>query len=83
VSIDDAFAVRVECYPGDAGEETPQRFYVGARSVAISEIVDRWLAPDYRYFKVRGADGHTYLLRHDVTAAHWALTQFRRSDQPA
>ena len=30
----------------------------------MKAIVDRWLAPDYRYFKVQGDDGSTYILRH-------------------
>ena len=36
-----------------------------------------WLAPDYRYFKLKGADGKTYLVRHDERADIWQLTMFR------
>jgi hypothetical protein len=49
--------IRVECYAGYRGEETPRRFFLGERAVEVREVVDRWLAPDHRYFKVRGSDG--------------------------
>jgi hypothetical protein len=42
------------------------------------------LAPDYRYFKLRGTDGDTYLVRHDDRSDTWELTMFRaeRVDGP-
>ena len=42
------------------------------------EVIDRWLAPDHRYFKVVGDDRATYILRHDVATARWELTLFER-----
>jgi hypothetical protein len=72
------FAVRVECYAGHRGEETPRRFFLGARRIEVSEVLDRWLAPDHRYFRVRGDDGGRYILRHDAVADKWALTLFER-----
>ena len=65
--------VLVECYSGYRGEETPRRFQDGERRVEVLEVVDRWLAPDHRYFKVAGDDGFTYLLRHDTKADSWRL----------
>jgi len=49
--------IRVECYAGHRGEEAPQRFFLGERRIEVAEIVDRWLDPAHRYFKVRGDDG--------------------------
>ena len=72
-------AVRVECYAGYRGEETPVRFRLGDRFVEVRDVVDRWLAPDHRYFKVRGQDGDIYILRNDVTSGDWELTLFARS----
>jgi hypothetical protein len=43
-------------------------------------VVDAWLAPDYRYFKLRGADGSTYLVRHDEQSNIWELTMFRAEE---
>ncbi len=68
----------VECYAGHRAQETPQRFFLGERKVEVIEILDRWLAPDHRYFKVRGEDGAVYILRHDVAADRWELTMFER-----
>ena len=65
----------VECYAGYRGEETPIRFRLGDRVIEIDEVLDRWLAPDHRYFKVRTAEG-TYVLRHDTTSGAWALVSF-------
>jgi len=70
--------VRVECYAGHRGEETPRRFCVGAREVAVENVVDRWRGPDYRYFKVLGNDGATYVLRHDTGSGAWELSLFDR-----
>ena len=70
--------IRVECYAGHRGEETPHRFFLGERRVNVVEILDRWLAPDHRYFKVRGDDGSLYILRHDVASERWELTLFER-----
>ncbi len=70
--------VRVDCYAGYKGEETPRRFYLGERVVEIVEVSDRWLAPAYAYFKVRGDDNDTYMLRYDVGSGRWELTMFER-----
>jgi hypothetical protein len=70
--------VTVECYAGYRGEETPRAFTIGERRIEVSEVLDAWLAPDHRYFKLKDADGHTYVLRHDVAADEWELTLFER-----
>ena len=69
--------LRVECYAGHRGEETPRRVYLDGRSVAVDEILDRWLAPEHRYFKILGSDGAIYIIRHDVSADAWELTMYR------
>jgi hypothetical protein len=66
-------SIQVDCYAGHRGEELPRRFTVGDRQIEVIEVVDAWLAPDHRYFKVTGDDGFTYLLRHDVVADRWEL----------
>ena len=65
--------VHVRCYAGHRGEETPSSFRLGKRKVKVMEVIDRWLAPDDRYFKVRGDDGGIYILRHDVATAVWEM----------
>ena len=66
--------VRVECYAGYRGEETPRRFFLGTRRIEVSGIIDRWLAPDHRSFKLRGDDGGEYILRHATEGGGWTLT---------
>lgn len=70
------FVVRVECSAGHRGEPTPTRFSFGGVWIEVAEVVDAWLAPDHRYFKVRGSDGARYILRNDVMAARWQLTVY-------
>ena len=70
-------SVGVECYAGHRGEQTPRTLILGDRRIVVTEVLDAWLAPDHRYFKLRGADGDTYLVRHDEQSNTWELTMFR------
>ena len=70
-------AVSVECYAGHRGEQTPRTLIFGDYRISVAEVLDAWLAPDYRYFKLRGTDGDTYLVRHDGRSSSWELTMFR------
>jgi hypothetical protein len=76
-----ALPVDVGCYAGYRGEETPRRFGLSGAEVEIAEVVDRWLAPDHRYFKLRDREGHVYILRNDVASERWELTFFRRGTE--
>ena len=73
--------VRVACYAGHRGEEMPRRLFVDDRAIDVAEVLDQWLAPDHRYFKVLGANGSLYILRHDVDGGFWDLTFFERRPQ--
>ena len=64
--------IRVECYAGYRGEEEPRAFTLGERRFEVKEILDRWITPDYRYFKVEADDGRRLILRHDA-AGGWDL----------
>ena len=70
--------LRVECYAGYRGEETPRALVIGDGRVVVDEILDRWLAPDHRYFKLKGDDGDVYLVRQDTASGAWELTMFER-----
>ena len=67
--------VRVFC---DAAkhEMAPQRFFIGTRKIEVIDVIDRWLAAEYGYFKVYGDDGGTYILKNDVLAGDWELTLY-------
>ena len=72
--------IRVECYAGYRGEETPRRFHLGNKAEDVVEVLDRWLSPEHRYFKCKGADGGTYILRHDVQRDRWELMFYQRGN---
>lgn len=70
--------VQVECYAGHRGDETPRAITIGNRRVTVVEVLDRWLAPDHRYFKLKGDDGDVYIVRQDVASGAWELTMVAR-----
>jgi len=72
--------VRVFCDAATC-EMAPQRFFIGARKIEVIDVIDRWLAPDYGYFKVYGDDDGTYILKHDVMADDWELTLYDSGQQ--
>ena len=74
--------IQVECYAGHKADETPRRFLWSEQWVEVVEVLDRWHQveslpewPRAEYFKVRGADGCDYLLKHDLEADQWFLGQ--------
>ena len=71
--------IHVECYAGYRGDEEPRAIQMNGRTVRVVAILDRWVAPDHRYFKVK-AGGDVYVVRHDVRRQTWELTMFRRCD---
>ncbi|MDH3473831.1 MAG: hypothetical protein OEM59_09060 [Rhodospirillales bacterium] len=78
ISLSGAMKIRVECYAGHRGDETPRRIVFDARAVEVAEVIDRWLGADHRYFKVLGADQATYILRQDMPTLSWELTMYER-----
>jgi hypothetical protein len=70
--------IQVECYAGYRGEQTPRRFIMGLNRIEVMEILDQWLAPDHRYFKILGDDGAVYILRHDILKWEWEMTFYKK-----
>ena len=69
--------VRVECYAGYRGAESPRRFHLAGRTVEVTEILDRWREPERSGFTVRGDDGAIYRLRHDEHDDVWRVDRLR------
>lgn len=69
-------SIGVRCYAGYRGEETPVSLLFGDRRVRVAEVTDRWLAPEYRYFRLRGSDDCEYLVRHDTARDEWELVKY-------
>ena len=72
--------IQVECYAGYRGEETPRYIQMATNRIEVREIVDRWLSPDHRYFKVIGSDDATYIIRHDTSAWQWELVFYQSAE---
>ena len=72
----EALTIQVQCYAGHRGEQTPRRFSMGERTVEVQEVLDAWLAPRHRYFRLRVEDGGVYILRHDSAQDRWEVTLF-------
>lgn len=72
--------MKVSCYAGYRGEETPRRFTLeaggpgsGPREIEVVDVEERWREPRWRAFRVRGDDGRTYELRQDVESGRWEV----------
>jgi hypothetical protein len=74
--------IQVECYSGFRGEETPRNILMGNIKIEVKKILDRWLAPDHRYFKILGDDNAVYIIRHDPEAWCWELTFYQAAEKP-
>jgi hypothetical protein len=71
--------IRVDCYAGYRDEETPRRLIMGNRHISVVAVLDRWLAPDHRYFKIIGDDEGLYIIRHDPFQNSWQLTCYKEN----
>ena len=69
--------IQVECYAGYRGEESPRLIQMADNRIEVTEIVDRWLSQDHRYFKVIGSDSATYIIRHDTATWLWDLVFYQ------
>ncbi len=74
--------IEVECYAGYRGEQEPRAFTMGERRYAVVEILDRWIAPDHRYFKVQADDGRMLVLRHGTASGEWELASLVGAERP-
>ena len=71
--------IKVDCYAGYRGEQTPRRILLGDHYLAVTAILDCWLAPDHRYFKVTTDDEGIWIIRHDTVQDVWELTAYRQA----
>ena len=68
---------------GYRGEETPRHIQMATYKIEIRKIVDRWLSPDHRYFKILGRDDATYIIRHDTENWRWELVYYQSGEEIA
>lgn len=72
--------IRVACYSGYRGEETPRCIWMANRKIEVKDILDQWIGPDHRYFKIRGDDNAVYILRHDSISWDWEMVFYAHAD---
>jgi hypothetical protein len=73
--------IKVTCYAGYRGEETPRIIRFQSRTIEVKKVLDRWLNPDYRYFKLLGNDDGIYIVRHDINTGDWGLTFYQETQR--
>ena len=67
--------IHVEC-PAGPLTQGPLRFVLGEQTIEVDDLLDRWYGDDATYFRVRGGDGHLYVLKHERGNDRWELTSF-------
>jgi hypothetical protein len=73
--------ISVKCYSGYRVDEKPQRIQFDSLVVAVERILDQWLDPDHRYFKFKGDDGATYIIRQDMDCLEWELILYQQTEE--
>ena len=68
--------LEIECHAGHRGEEEPRYLTLDGKRIGVRDIVDRWMAPDHRYFKLLADDGAVYVVRRDVAGEGWELVMY-------
>jgi hypothetical protein len=69
--------IQVDCGAARANEG-PRRFVLGDFTIEVDDLLDRWYGDDADYFRVRGGDGHLYVLKHLRAPDRWELSSFTR-----
>lgn len=70
--------IQVKCYAGYRGEETPRQVQISDGQWEVVKVLDRWLAPQHRYFKVETVDKSLWIIRHDTLTDQWTLSYFKQ-----
>lgn len=71
--------VEVAAYDGYRSGERPRSFFLEGEKIVVSEIISRWIEESAgdrrqrRFFRVKGADGLTYLLSFIEQTGEWYL----------
>ncbi|MDX1707996.1 MAG: hypothetical protein R3274_05310 [Desulfobacterales bacterium] len=71
--------IKVICYAGYRAEETPRTIAFKSHRIRVKQVLDCWLDPDHRYFKLLGDDDGVYIVRHDTHGGNWELTFYQAS----
>ena len=78
---EDYMKITVRCYSGHRVDETPRSIQFDALVVEVKEVQDQWIGTDHRYFKIRGDDDATYIIRQDTITYDWELTYYQQAKE--
>src|SRR2546428_13535804 len=73
--------IQVECR-AERASEGPRRFVLGEETIEVDDLLDRWYGSDADYFRLRGGDGHLYVLKYLREHDQWELSSFTRRRSP-
>ena len=73
--------ISVQCYSGHRVDETPRSIRFDSLVVEVKEIQDQWIGTDHRYYKFRGDDDATYIIRQDTVSYDWELTYYQQANE--
>lgn len=65
--------MRVRCYAGYRGEQEPRTLETRGRELEVLEILDRWLEPGRRCFRIRTEEGVAVLAYDEARGRWWLL----------
>lgn len=72
--------IQIKCYAGYRAEETPRVIGFKSHQIRVIKVLDRWLDPAHRYFKLLGDDDGVYIVRHDTRSEQWELTFYQAAE---
>ena len=72
--------IKVESFADAKGKESPSRFTLGARTIEVESVVDRWYGEHACYFRVLGNDENSYILKGPLEDGSWELVSFTHKD---
>ena len=72
----------VETRENEQGDHEPCQFRLGASTLDVAAVLDRWLHWDHGYFKVQVSDGGIYILHHDAETDCWEISLYESSRLP-
>jgi len=72
--------VKVESAGDARGQESPCRFYLGARAIEVCSVADRWYGEQACYYRVIGDDQNSYILKGPLEDGSWEMVSFTHKD---
>lgn len=66
--------VKVIAYSGYRGEEKPRYIFIEEKKIGV-ELIEEWREEEGYWYKVKGDDNRSYLLKYDLKEGVWKLVR--------